>query len=252
MPGMQRLAPLLVRSAHAGSTDLHTLLLFFQAAEAEEKMAAWQQDLQQQQATIEAALSSVQAHVLSSIQSCKIRLAQLQHWLVHPTPPHQHEVLSRQLLEAEQQLVQLRREARECEIEVQRVAQLSVPPLQHNRSAQSSVSDKAGPASPASPDSNSNPRLDAAETNSAAQRSSNGTSPSSASLSRNGLETQTVGTRPGYGQATFNIVGQRAAESVPGPQGSHGRSLWQPAGGASSSTASVVPLASAVTSLPAR
>lgn len=215
-------------------------------------MAAWQQDLQQQQATVEAALSSGQLYVLKSIQSCKVKLAQLQHWLVNPTSAHQQEVLSRQLLEAEQQLVQLRREARECEVEVQRVAQLSVPPTEHSSPAQSSVPDTGGPASPASSSSSSNPRLVAVETNSAAQRGSNGTSPSGASLSKNGLETQSVGSRPGYGQATFNIVGQRAAESAPGPQGSRGRSLWQPAGGASSSTASVGPLATALTSLPAR
>lgn len=215
-------------------------------------MAAWQQDLQQQLATIEAAVSSGQMHVIKSIQSCKVKLAQLQHWLVHPSSPHQQEVLSSQLLEAEQQLVQLRREARECEVEVQRVVQLSVPPTQHNTPSQSSGSDTARPASPASPSSNSNLGLDAAETNSAAQRSSNGVSPSGASSIQNGVETQTVGSRPGYGQATFNAVRQRATQVAPGPQGSRGRSLWQPAGGASSSTASVVPLASAVTSLPAR
>lgn len=226
-----------------------------QAAEAQERMAAWQQDVQQQQTGIQSALSLVQDHVQSSIKACSLKLAQLQQRLMHPIEPHQQKALSRQLQEAEQQLVQFRREARKCELEAQRVAQLSVPPIQGQATLQASVSYKAGPAAPISSSSSSNlsPGFGAVDRNSTAQHSSNGTSSSGASSSiKEVLDTQSVGAAPVSGWATSNAAGQKDVTSVPGAQGSRGRSLWQPAGRPSSSTAGVVPLASAVTRLPSR
>ena len=224
-----------------------------QAAEAQERLAAWQQDVQQQQASVQAALSLVQHHLQSSIQACKLKLAQLQQWLMRPTKPHQQEALASQLQEAEQQLVQFRREARKCELEAQRVAHLSVPPGQDKFTTQASVSNTAGPSSPISTSSNLTLGFGAMDSNSTAQHSSNGTPPSGASLSiKEGLETQPVSAAPGSGWATSNTVGQEHAGSAPGTQASRGRSLWQPVGGASSSTSSAVPLASAVARLPSR
>ena len=211
-------------------------------------MAAWQQDVQQQQASVKAALTLVQGHVQSSIKACRLKLAQLQQWLTHPIEPHQQEALSRQLQEAEQQLVQFRQEARKCELEAQRVAQLSVPPIQDKTTTQASVLNTAGPASTSPSNSTSTPGFGAADSKSTPQHSSNGTSPSGANLStKEGLESQSMGATPGSGWA-----GQKHLNSAPGVQGSRGRSLWQPAGRASSSTASVVPLAPAVTQLPPR
>ena len=217
-----------------------------QAAEALERMVAWQQDVQQQQGSIQAALSLVQDHVLSSIQACRLKLGQLQRWLMRPNELHQQEVISCQLREAEQQLVQFRQDARECEIEAQRVAQLSVPPIQDKVTTRASVSD---PASPISTSSNTTLASRAADSNSTAQHSSSGTPPSGASLS---IKEGVVGAAPGSGWATSNSAGQKHVDSALGAQGSRGRSFWQPAGGASSSTASVVPLASAVARLPSR
>ena len=216
-------------------------------------MAAWQQDVQQQQTGIQAALSLVQDHVQSSIQACRLKLAQLQQWLMHPIKPHQQKALSRQLQEAEQQLVQFRREARKCELEAQRAAQLSVPPIQDKATTQASDSNTAGPVFPISSSSNSSQSSGVVDPNSTAQRSSNNTSLSGASSSiKEGLVTQSVGAAPDFGWATSNAAGQKHVGPASGTQGSRGHRLWQPVGGPSSSTASAVPPASAVTRLPSR
>ena len=215
-------------------------------------MAAWHQDVQKQQRSIQAALSLVQDHVQSSIQACRLKLAQLQQWLMHPIDPRQQEALSRQLQEAEQQLVQFRQESRECELEVQQVAQLSVPLIQ-DKATKASDLNKAGPALSISSSSTLTPDSGAVEPASTALHGSNSTLPSGASSSiKEGLETQSVGATPHSGWASFNAAGQTRVNSAPEAQNSRGRSLWQPTGRASSSTASVLPQASAVTRLPPR
>ena len=211
-------------------------------------MGAWQQGVQQQQAGVQAALGLLREHVQSSIQTCRLKLAQLQQWLTHPDAPHQQEVLCRQLQEAEEQLVQFRRDARECELEVQRAIQqqLSGPPLQ-DKATQASDLSTEGTASPVSSNSNSNPVLDAAEP---AQHSGNGTSTSMSSKEE--YRTQPVGAVSDRDWATSCAAGQGPASPAPGAWASRGGSLWQPAGGAISSTATVTPAAPAVTRLPSR
>ncbi|KAL3137671.1 hypothetical protein ABBQ38_004946 [Trebouxia sp. C0009 RCD-2024] len=220
-----------------------------QAAEAQQRVAAWQQHLQQQQADVQAALSIVQDHVRSSIQVCRLKLAQLQHWLTHPAAPRQQEALSRQLQEAERQLVQFRQGAHDCELEVQRVTQqqLSGEPML-DEATQASGSATAGTASPVSPSPNSNPGFDAR--NSDRQGSGNGTSPSRRSDA--GWSDESVGAVSDHDQGTFRATGQGPASPALGAWASRGGSLWEGAGVASSSTATVTPSAPAATRLPPR
>lgn len=222
---------------------------YVQAAEAQQRVAAWQQHLQQQQADVQAALSIVQDHVRSSIQVCRLKLAQLQHWLTHPAAPRQQEALSRQLQEAERQLVQFRQGAHDCELEVQRVTQqqLSGEPML-DEATQASGSATAGTASPVSPSPNSNPGFDAR--NSDRQGSGNGTSPSRRSDA--GWSDESVGAVSDHDQGTFRATGQGPASPALGAWASRGGSLWEGAGVASSSTATVTPSAPAATRLPPR
>ncbi|KAL3150757.1 hypothetical protein ABBQ32_000532 [Trebouxia sp. C0010 RCD-2024] len=224
-----------------------------QAAEAQQRVAAWQQNLQQQQADVQAALSLVQDHVRSSIQVCRLKLAQLQHWLTHPSAPRQQEALSIQLQEAERQLVRLRQEAHDCELEVQRVTQqqLSGEPML-DEATQALGSATAGTASPFSPSSNSTPGF-------YAESSDRQHSSSSTSLSRHsdeGWSDESVGAVPDHDQGTFCGAGQGPASPALGAWASRGGSLWEGAGMASSSssssTATVPPSASAAMRLPPR
>lgn len=208
-----------------------------QVAEAQGRVGAWQRLLEQQQTEVQAALSIARDHVKSSIQVCRLKLAQLQHWLSHPAAPRQQEALSRQLQEAEQRLVELRQKAFDCELEVQRVTQqqLSSPPML-SEPTQALDPATAGAAWPVTPSLKSNLALNAEDLN--RQHSGNGTSSSGRSTpGGKSWRNKSVGTVSDPDQMTYHAAGQGSAGPASGAWPSRGHSLWQAAGQASSSNA---------------
>ena len=197
----------------------------------------------------------------SSIQVCRLKLAQLHHWLTHPTAPRQQEALSRQLQEAERQLVQFRQEAHDCELEVQRLTQQqlsSLPVLDEANQAVRSAT--AGTSSPVSSSSNSNLDIESGSPDS--EHSSHSASPSKRgdegwnNGSVGGVEEWSNGSVSGVSdhdqRGAFRAAWQAPASPTLGAWASRDGSLWEGAGVASSSTATMTPSPSAAAGLPPR
>lgn len=241
-----------------GTVQLATACCVGQAAEAQERVNAWQQDVAQQQSRLEAALSSVQDHVRSSIQACRLNLAQLQHWLTHPAASRQQQAVAVQTEEGEMKLAQLQREAEACQIEARQVIQQLSPPAWQDADAHSdSDSDfdlVPGTATPpfqipnSSSDSSSD--SDAAESDETnRQCSSNGTAGHGPSMHSTADLKRRVGSVSSSDSSSLHIAEGGAGGLLRSARQSRGRSVWQPASGASSSTATMTRPASTITSL---
>ena len=191
---------------------------------------SWQADNQQQQTALQSTLELIQEHLQASVQSCRSKLTQLQHWLSHPEASSQQDDFSHQLQEAEQQLTKLRQEAKQCEAEVIWASQQ--PPVQ------TSSTTSAGTAQADTLNSNEEP-----EAMPSGNRSRiNGRNGSSAEgVSRTG------GGAAGHGWATFRTSDEDRADLMQSVQSIRGGSVWQPASTASTSTATVEAPAAAAT-----
>ena len=185
-------------------------------------MESWHADNQQQQTALQSALKLVQEHLQASVQSCRSKLSQLQHWLSHPEASSQQDACSHQLQEAEQQLTQLRREAKQCEAEVIQASQ--------QRPDQTSSTYSAGTAQ--ADTSNSNKKLEASPSGSRIGiNGRNGSSAEGAS--------RTGGGAAGHGWATFHTSDEDMSDLMHSAQSIRGGNVWQPASGVSTSTATV-------------
>ena len=191
---------------------------------------SWQADNQQQQTALQSTLKLIQEHLQASVQSCRSKLTQLQHWLSHPEASSQQDDFSHQLQEAEQQLTKLRKEAKQCEAEVIWASQQ--PPVQ------TSSTTSAGTAQADTLNSNEEPEA----TPSGNRSRINGRNGSSAEgVSRTG------GGAAGHGWATFRTSDEDRADLMQSVQSIRGGSVWQPASTASTSTATVEAPAAAAT-----
>ena len=220
----------------------------FQAAEAQGRVSKWQAEYQQQQTALQSALKLVQERLQTSIQACRSRLSQLQHWLSHPEASLQQDTLSCHLQEAEQQLAQLRQEAQQCESDVYTITQQQTTNSQKTARISSSVAAGTAPAG----SSNSIQYLES----NPEERSVSGS---------NGSSTEGM-TRTGGGAASHSWASSDSTNSgrsglMQSAQSSRGQNLWQPASHASTSTAtatvsapvkavSVAPVRSALDTIP--
>lgn len=216
-------------------------------------MAVWQQDIQQQQAGSESALSLALDHLHSCIQTCRLKLSQLQHWLTQPSLCDQQEALSLELQEAEQQLVCSRQQAEECEWEVQQATQqqLAIPSIKANfaegidsgtagiaRTAPVSISNSTLTSSPAL----TGDRMDG----------NNDTSRNGHSIHSTGNTGRAIGTASGHTKAPVEAAHQGSAKLMHSAKRSRGRSVWQPASGTSTRAATMTPPAATLATLPPR
>ena len=185
-------------------------------------MESWHTDNQQQQTALQSALKLVQEHLQASVQSCRSKLTQLQHWLRHPEASSQQDSFSHQLQEAEQQLTLLRREAKQCEAEVVQASQ--------QRPAQTSSIPSAGTAQADTPASNEEPVATPPSNESRINGRNGG---SAEGVSRTG------GGAAGHGWATFQTSDEDRSDLMQSAQSMRGGNVWQPASAASTSTATV-------------
>ena len=219
----------------------------FQAAEAQGRVSKWQAEYQQQQTALQSALKLVQEHLQTSIQACRSRLSQLQHWLSHPGVSLQQDTLSRHIQEAEQQLAQLRQEAQQCESDVYTITQQQTTNSQKTARISNSVAAGTAPAG----SSNSNQDLEsnpAARSWASEERSASGSNGSSTE----GM-TRTGGGAASHGWASSGSTNSGRSGLMQSAQSSRGQNLWQPASHASTSTATATvpaPVRSALDTVP--
>jgi len=197
-------------------------------------------DNQQQQTALQSALKLVQEHFQASVQSCRSKLSQLQHWLSHPETSSQQDAFSHQLQEAEQQLTHLRREAKQCEAEVVQASQ--------QRPIQTSSIHSAGTARVDLPSSNEEPEAMPPGNRSGINGRNGG---SAEGVSRTG------GGAAGHGWATFRTSDEDRSDLMQSAQSIRGGNVWQPVSAAGTSTATVEApaaqtTATAVTTRPVR
>ncbi|KAL0033719.1 hypothetical protein WJX77_002381 [Trebouxia sp. C0004] len=204
---------------HARQAGLESLEK--QADEAQKKVKSWHMENQQQQTAFQSALKLVQEHLQASVQSCRSKLSQLQHWLSHPEASSQQDAFAHQLQEAEEQLTHLRREAKQCEAEVIQASQ---------RPVRMSSTLSAGIAQ--ADTSNSNKKSEATPPGNRSEV--NGRNGSSAEdVCRTG------GGAAGHGWATFHASDEDRSDLMHSAQSIRGGNVWQPTSAASTSTATV-------------
>jgi len=179
-------------------------------------------DNQQQQTALQSALMLVQEHLQASVQSCRSKLSQLQHWLSHPEASSQQGAVSHQLQEAEQQLTQLRQEAKQCEAEVIQASQ--------QRPGQTSSTPSAGTAQADTSNSNEEPE---------AKPPGNRSEINGGNGSRAEGISRTGDGAAGHGWATFRTSDEDRSDLMHSAQSSRGGNVWQPASAASTSKATV-------------
>jgi len=179
-------------------------------------------DNKQQQTALQSALKLVEEHLQASVQSCRSKLSQLQHWLSHPEASSQQDAFSHQLQEAEQQLTQLRREAKQCEAEVIQASQ--------QRPVQMSSTSSAGTTQADTSNSNKEPGAKPPGNRSGINGRNGG---SAEGVSRTG------GGAAGHGWATFRASDEDRSDLMHSAHSIRGGNVWQPASAASTSTATV-------------
>ena len=178
-----------------------------------------------------------------------MKLSQLQHWLTHPKPNHQQEALAHQLQEAEQQLAQSRRQAEECEQEVQQATQqqLSIPSIPAN-SAKGIDSGIAGTAALSLPNSTPSPAPALTGDQVDRQHNNNRFSKIGHSIHSTGSKARAAGASGAPTQAAQ----QDPTKLMQSAKRSRGRNVWQPASGASTSTAAMTSPAATLATLSSR